>query len=51
MSKFGKLNLENDAIHDAHDIVCKKNYKKIGDFGTFGDLLTGIILAKIVKLR
>jgi hypothetical protein len=39
-SKFGKFNLENDVIRDAHRVICNRNLKKIGDIGT------GIILTK-----
>jgi hypothetical protein len=39
-SKFGKFNLENYVILDAHNVVCDTNIKKIGDIGT------GSILAK-----
>jgi hypothetical protein len=37
-SKFGKFNHKNDVIHDAH-------------IGHFGDIGTGSILTKNVKLR
>ena len=26
-SKFGKLNFENDVIHDAHTVICNINLK------------------------
>ena len=28
-SKFGKFNLENDVIRDAHKVICNKNIEKI----------------------
>jgi hypothetical protein len=49
-SKFGKLNLENDVIHDALKVICNKNLKKnsailgiFGDIGTFGNIGSGSI--------
>ena len=34
-SKFEKFNLENDVIHDAHDVICNRNLQKIRRNGAF----------------
>ena len=51
-SKFGKYNLENDAIHDAHKIICHRNLKKIRRYwGLLVIFALEVFQLKIVKLR
>ena len=38
-SKFGKFNLENDAIRDANEEICNRNLNKIRRYWEFSAIL------------
>ena len=57
-SKFVKFNLENDAIHDAHKVICSRNLKKFRRYWAFSVILAlsaifalEVFELKLVKLR
>ena len=57
--KIQKVDLDNsilkyDVIHDTLKVICDKHLKcprNFGDMGSFGDISTRSMFAKIVKLR
>jgi hypothetical protein len=52
---FGKFNLENEVIHDAHKVICNRNLRKIRRSWAFSAqsaiLALKVFELKIVKLR